>query len=143
MLEENIPLPTGEYTMQLEVSKQFPDRIKKLRKELGWSQRQIAKKVGADVQRISKYERGIIKPTADMIVKLALAFGVSLDSLMLNTPKQEPVIDHSTIKNRALLSALKQLESLPEIEQDALLMVIDAFIKKQALRILNKTDLTS
>lgn len=110
-------------------SKMVPERLKLLRERRGWSQGQIAKKVGADPQRISKYERGVICPTADMIVKLANAFEVSLDYFL----RGEEEVDMDHIQNRELLKRFEKVGSLPEEEQKTLMTVMDAFLQRQRL----------
>ena len=124
-----------EMEKQMTVSEEFPCRIKELRQSLGWSQGQIAKKVGADVQRISKYERGVIKPTADMIVKMASVFNVSLDYLLLDNPEQNIAdIDIQNIKSKDLLEKLRKLQELSGEDQKAVTLVLDAFIQKHGIK---------
>ncbi len=65
--------------IQTVLSTDFPAKLKELRKKRGWSQGQLAQKIGADLQRISKYERGVIWPTMELTVKMAEAFDVSVD----------------------------------------------------------------
>jgi len=47
------------------------ERVKQLRKEHGWSQGELAERVGGDPAQISRYENGRITPSADAVVKLA------------------------------------------------------------------------
>lgn len=42
------------------LSRDFPKKLKALRTKKGWSQGQLGNKIGADLQRISKYERGVM-----------------------------------------------------------------------------------
>ena len=64
------------------LSPDFPAKLKELRKSRGWSQGQLAQKIGADLQRVSKYERGVIWPTMELMVRIAKAFDVSVDFLI-------------------------------------------------------------
>jgi len=48
------------------------------------TQGQLAQKIAADIQRISKYERGVLIPTTGIIVKLSNTLDVSLDYLLKN-----------------------------------------------------------
>ena len=48
------------------------------------TQGQLAQKIGADIQRISKYERGVLTPTTEIMVKLSDILDVSLDYLLKN-----------------------------------------------------------
>jgi transcriptional regulator with XRE-family HTH domain len=44
----------------------------------------FAKAIGADIQRVSKYERGVNVPTTDIMVRIADTLDVSLDYLLRN-----------------------------------------------------------
>jgi len=60
------------------VSPDFPKKLKQLRQTKEWSQGQVAMKIGVDLQRISKYERGVLYPTTELVLKLADLFEVQL-----------------------------------------------------------------
>lgn len=109
------------------VSKRLSDKLKKLRHDRGWSQGQLAKKLGVNTQRISKYERGIITPPTVMMVKIASTYDVSLDYL-LGSESNTAV---SKITNQALLKRIEQIEHLSENDQKVLTILLDAFIKKR------------
>jgi len=58
-------------------------RLKELRKEEGWSQQKLAEKAGLSFNAVTKIEQGLAKhPTLKTLVKIADAFGVSLDELV-------------------------------------------------------------
>ncbi len=58
-------------------------RIKELRKKNGWSQQKLAEKASLSYNAITKIEQGTAKhPTIQTIVKIADAFGISLDKLV-------------------------------------------------------------
>ena len=65
--------------------------IAKMRKLRGYSQKQIALKLGVSQGTISQWENDISTPPADQIVKLAKILGVSVEELM----GQEPSVDES------------------------------------------------
>ena len=60
----------------------FRDNIVMLRKINGFSQEEIAEKVGISRQAYAKWESGATIPDVDKAAKIAEAYGVSLDSLM-------------------------------------------------------------
>lgn len=60
----------------------FANIIKSLRQENGWTQEQVANKMGISYQSYQNYERGITLPTLVNFVKLADLFEVSLDYLI-------------------------------------------------------------
>lgn len=57
-------------------------RICELRMALGWSQVQLAKRLGAAKQTVSNWENDNIQPSIEMLVRLAKIFGVSTDYLL-------------------------------------------------------------
>lgn len=52
-----------------------------LRKDKSWSQVELAKQISASREIISRYERNESQPSIDMIIKMANAFGVTIDYL--------------------------------------------------------------
>jgi len=58
-------------------------RIKELRKKSGWSQQKLAEKAGVSYNTITKIEQGAATmPTIQTMIKIADAFGISLDELV-------------------------------------------------------------
>lgn len=58
------------------------NRIRKYRKELGISQKQLAEKIGVSNGRVSNWEQGINRPDADMLAGICSALKVSPSSLL-------------------------------------------------------------
>jgi len=59
------------------------NRIKELRKKSGWSQQKLAEKAGISYNTITKIEQGAATmPTIQTMIKIADAFGISLDQLV-------------------------------------------------------------
>ena len=52
------------------------------RKKLGLSQKELAIKIGVYQKSISKYERGVSRPTYETLIAMAKLFDVSLDYLL-------------------------------------------------------------
>jgi len=109
------------------VSKGFSDKLKKLRHDRGWSQGQLAKKLGINAQRVSKYERGVITPPSDMMVQIASVYDVSLDYLLREASNTAV----SKIRNKTVLKRIEEIENLSEDDQRVLTILLDAFIKKR------------
>lgn len=55
------------------------EKIKMLRKERGFTQSQVADKIGQERSTIACYENGSRKPAVDVLEKLAHLYGVTLD----------------------------------------------------------------
>lgn len=60
----------------------FPQIVKQLRQERGWSQQEVADRVGLNKMTISQYENGKRKPSFEMIEALAEVFHVDLNYLL-------------------------------------------------------------
>ena len=58
------------------------DKIIKLRKQLGWSQEELAEKLNVSRQSVSKWEGALSIPDLNRIIKLGEIFGVSTDYLL-------------------------------------------------------------
>ncbi len=108
------------------LSKKFPQKLRQLRQEHGWSQGQLALKIGIDSNRVSRYERATLRPTLEVVAKLAALFEVSMDYLV----RDEQQAALNKISNVELLKRVEKLEHLPLDTQNVLIYVLDAFIKK-------------
>lgn len=58
------------------------DKIRELRKQRGWTQAQIADKIGVTKSVISFYERQDRAPSPEVLIKFARLFDVSADYLL-------------------------------------------------------------
>lgn len=79
------------------------DKISMLRKQNGWSQEELAMKLGVSRQSVSKWESGNAIPDLDKIIKLSGIFGVSTDYLLKDDMEMpavsEPVVDSGEREN--------------------------------------------
>ena len=57
--------------------------IKDLRTDRGWSQNDLAVKLGVTPTTVSNWERGKFEPTASKFKAIALVFGVPMESIEL------------------------------------------------------------
>lgn len=67
------------------------DKIINLRKKEGWSQEDLAAKVGVSRQSISKWESGQSVPDINRIIELSKIFGVSTDYLLKDSIEEEQI----------------------------------------------------
>lgn len=68
---------------------EFSERLKKLRKDTGLTQVDVANKLGISQQAYASWERGIKKPTQENLVKLSKILYVSVDYLLGNTENKQ------------------------------------------------------
>ena len=57
-------------------------RIALLRVERGWSQAELAKRIGVSASAVGMYEQGRREPSLSLLVVLAQVFGVTTDYLL-------------------------------------------------------------
>lgn len=105
--------------------KVFGARLKGLRKQKGWAQKELAGLVGIRFQQLNKYESGLNIPPAEMLVKLADALGVTVDYLLTGNP-----VEDSPLASSRLFRCFKMLEVLTADDQETVIKVIDALIAK-------------
>lgn len=83
----------------------FGEKLKKLRKEKGWSQIELAKKMDVTNRTISSYERGEAYPKKlNAITKISALFGVSIDNLLSNVDDKDNIYIPSNKKQEEFYS---------------------------------------
>jgi transcriptional regulator with XRE-family HTH domain len=102
-------------------------RLARLRKLKGFTQVELADKIGIIQSLISDYERDKLRPHPDMLVRFAVALGVTTDELLGLVRPAKP---NAATGNRRLLRRIQQIDKLPKRDQEALLRTIDAFLSK-------------
>ncbi len=124
-----VKMQAGLFIMQDEtLRKVFGARLKGLRKQKNWAQKELAAQVGIRFQQLNKYESGLNIPPAEMLVKLAEALGVSVDFLLTGNP-----VEDSPLASSRLFRRFKVLEALTADDQKTVIKVIDAIIAKERM----------
>lgn len=117
--EDHAAMPLGE-------------RIRELRKQAGWSQAELAEKIGVDAGRVSRYEAGRITPSAEALVRLGEVLNVSIDHLLVDgVPRRALHSPEDVLGDR--------VASLGELGSEDLKLVlsfIDALVTKNRLKAL-------
>lgn len=103
-------------------------RIKALRKQKRWSQKELAGKLGLRFQQLNKYESGLNVPPVDMLIALADALEVTTDYLLTGNP-----VEDSPLSNSRLFRRFKELEQFSQDDQETVIKVIDAMIAKHRI----------
>lgn len=60
----------------------FHERLRELRKQSTYTQKELAEKLGVSTITIRQYEQGTREPNIERILRLALIFNVSTDELL-------------------------------------------------------------
>jgi transcriptional regulator with XRE-family HTH domain len=101
------------------------ERLARFRKQRGYTQAELARKVGIGQVLVSAYETDRRQFSAQMAVRFALALDVSLDEFL--HPKAKKIATKKP--NRRVLRRMEKIESLPFHQQTYLLKTIDGFLK--------------
>ena len=96
-------------------------KITVLRKQNGWSQTELAKKINCSRATLINYEGNKNTPPVETAVKLAEIFNVSLDYLI--GKGQNAKFD------KKMLNRLNDIENMKQDYKNHLFHVIDAFIR--------------
>lgn len=60
----------------------FGERIAQCRRQRGWSQAEVAEKLGVTSQAVSKWERGAALPDVELLLELSHLYGVSINEML-------------------------------------------------------------
>lgn len=96
------------------------EHIMLLRKQKGFSQAALGKEIGTSGDIIGRYERNIMTPSIDVIVKIADTLGVSIDYLVGKTNLE---LDKNTIKR------IEDISSLSDENKSFLFRMIDMALR--------------
>lgn len=105
------------------------ERIKYLREKNGFTQKDIATKLGVEPAAISKYELNMREPNIEAIKKLAILFNVSIDYLLGRTPDvfvdeaNKESLDISLIKKKYDFSKRKIKNSKKEYKNENAIII--------------------
>lgn len=106
--------------------KAFGSRVKEMRKNRHWTQKELANRVDVRFQLLNKYEGGQHIPPADTLIRLAKALDTTVDYLLTGDPvKDEP------LANANLYRRFQTLEALNDEDRNTVISVIDAIIAKR------------
>ncbi len=109
----------------LDGAESLAERIARLRRERGYSQSEMAERIGIIQALVSDYETGKLRLSADMAVRFARALEVTTDDLL--QPKK--VGRQKALKpSRKVLRRLELIETLPAHHQQAVLKSIDMIL---------------
>jgi transcriptional regulator with XRE-family HTH domain len=109
-----------------EIATHFVRRLKQLREEKGWSQGDLAEKLGVKRTAIANYEQAVSFPPLPALEKMAKVFGVSLDGLVWGAVSPE-----EAIRDRNLLEAFRRMDRLNHRAKASLLDVIEAVLERE------------
>ena len=106
----------------------FGSKIKECRNLKGLSQTQLAKQINTYHSIIGKYERDEVKPTIDVVKKLADVLDTTVGYLLGETE------DRELLKDPSMLRRLNDIAKFPEEDKKCILYALDAMINNVKLK---------
>ena len=104
-------------------------RLARLRKERGWTQVELAERVGIIQSLISDYERDRLRMNPGMVVRFAGALEITTDELLQPNAQKHSLRHKPSLR---VLRRLEKIEKLPAHQQSTLLKTIDTFLRGAA-----------
>jgi transcriptional regulator with XRE-family HTH domain len=112
----------------LEGKESIGRRLARIRKEQGYTQVELAERIGIIQALVSDYERDKLRLNAEMLVRFSRALNVSADEILgINIATRKSPTNPSL----KILRRLNKIASLPPTKQKAFLQTIDALLKVQ------------
>lgn len=108
----------------------FGKKLRDAREVKGFSQAELARQINSHHSIIGKYERDEVKPTVDVIKKLADVLETTISFLMGETENQ------NVFKDPVMFKRMADIESLPEKDKECLLLTVDNFIRATKMNML-------
>lgn len=99
-------------------------RLKELREERNFTQKQIGDAIMSDQSNVARWEKGINQPSAEFIIRLADFFGVSTDYLLgrsddfgnIVLPTNSPTASALSDEERQLLDLFSRMDRAQKIK---------------------------
>lgn len=105
---------------KLPIVMDFGDNMMLIRKKKGLSQADLGKLIGTSGDVIGRYERGDIKPSIEVVQKIADALEVSIDYLVGKT---------SILLDKQTLDRIENIAQLPEEKRSYVFELIDMCLR--------------
>jgi transcriptional regulator with XRE-family HTH domain len=102
------------------------ERIHQLRKDAGFTQSELAKKIDVSHTQMARYELKGVQPPADVLNNLANAFAVSIDFIVRGEKDKYAT---EAINDTELVNQFKQLTDLPKEEKNVVVKFVGAYIR--------------
>lgn len=104
------------------------ENIKKVRKEKGLLQKQVAAEVGLDQSNYNKIENGQRQPSIEVLYKLAKLFGMTIDQLI---NLEDGIPNEVVNEDEPLTQQLKLINQLEDDDRNVIFKMIDTMLTKK------------
>ena len=105
-------------------------RLARLRKQRGYTQVELAEKIGTRQALITAYETDRRALSAEMAVRFAVSLEVSTDELLHPNIKKKS----ATKPSLKVMRRMEQIEQLPESKQSFILTALDSLLRGATAR---------
>ncbi len=104
-------------------------KIKQIRKDKGLQQKAIASEIGLDQSNYNKIENDKREPSVEVLQKLSVIFGVTVDELLNpnDNKKPTPVI----VGDKTVPEKIRLVEQLGEEDKNVIYKMLDTMLTKQ------------
>lgn len=109
----------------------FSKSIKFYRQKLGYSQEELAEKIGIGYKHLSNIERGLAKPSVSTVIKILNVFHISLAECLSGYSKDE--INLKKLKIKEILSCIDLIKP-DKKEKNFLLAIVNIINNKEELK---------
>jgi len=106
------------------------ENVRTVRKQKGWTQRELAERVKSDASYINRIETGKLNPSIGALERIADALECSIDRLVKGQLKAAEI----QIRDKDLSERMKLLDSLEDDDRKAMTHIIDALLTKKRIR---------
>lgn len=105
------------------------EKIKQLRKDKGLQQKAVATDVGLDQSNYNKVENGKREPSVEVLQKLSVILGVTVDELLnLDENKQPTPV---TVEDKTVSEKIRLVEQLEEEDKNVIYKMLDTMLTKK------------
>ena len=108
----------------------FGSRLRKLREARGFTQGELAGRVGIELVQISRYERGQALPNAETLVSLAEVLKTETDVLLRGEASAHHQAEAESNLDLPLLERFHDLQKLSKRDRDAVILLIDSVLAR-------------
>jgi transcriptional regulator with XRE-family HTH domain len=106
----------------------FGKKLREAREAKGFSQAELAKHISSYHSIIGKYERDEVKPSIDVVKKIADVLDTTAGYLLGETE------DRELLKDPSMLKRLNDISKFPEQDKACILYALDAMINNVKLK---------
>ena len=106
------------------------ENIAKKRKAMGWTQKEVADKVGVHKAHVTRIENDHLRPNVSTLDRIARAFEVTVDELF----GAQTLESTTGIRDPNLLLAFQAAQELDDEDKAMILKIVQAFLTKQKMQ---------